>query len=121
MPEKIKRVRRKRRSHSLPGVESYPSLRLHFPPLRVALYATGAAIALLLIILWRQHWLLWATVILMLAGIPVVALTAASYLAAAFNPLTLNVSLAALASIAIVAGRELPMATRCRRTPKDPL
>jgi len=76
---------------------------------------------LLLIILWRQHWLLWATVILMLAGIPVVALTAASYLAAAFNPLTLNVSLAALASIAIVAGRELPMATRCRRTPKDPL
>jgi hypothetical protein len=79
------------------------------------------AFALLLIILWRQHWLLWATVILMLAGIPVVALTAASYLAAAFNPLTLNVSLAALASIAIVAGRELPMATRCRRTPKDPL
>jgi predicted Zn-dependent protease len=55
MPEKIKRVRRKRRSHSLPGVESYPSLRLHFPPLRVALYATGAAIALLLIILFGTY------------------------------------------------------------------
>jgi hypothetical protein len=79
------------------------------------------AFALLLIILWRQHWLLWATVFLMLTGIPVVALTAPSYLAAAFNPLTLNLSLAALASIAIVAGRVLPTATRCRRTPKDPV
>jgi thioredoxin-like negative regulator of GroEL len=55
MPEKIKRVRRKRRSHSLPGVESYPSLRFHFPPLRVALYAAGAAIALLLIILFGTY------------------------------------------------------------------
>src|SRR5215472_14706865 len=55
MPEKIKRVRRKRRSNSLPGVESYPSLRLHFPPLRVALYATGAAIALLLIVLFGTY------------------------------------------------------------------
>ena len=55
MPEKIKRVRRKRRSHSLPGVESYPSLRLHFPPPRVALYAAGAAIALLLIILFGTY------------------------------------------------------------------
>jgi len=55
MPEKIKRVRRKRRSNSLPGVESYPSLRLHFPPLRVALYATGAAIVLLLIVLFGTY------------------------------------------------------------------
>jgi predicted Zn-dependent protease len=55
MPEKIKRVRRKRRSHSLPGVESYPSLRLHFPPRRVALYAAGGAIALLLIVLFGTY------------------------------------------------------------------
>ena len=50
MPERIKRVRRRRRSHSLPGDESYPSLRFHFPPLRVAFYVAGAAFALLLII-----------------------------------------------------------------------
>ena len=39
----------------MPGVESYPSLRLHFPPPRVALYAAGAAIALLLIILFGTY------------------------------------------------------------------
>jgi thioredoxin-like negative regulator of GroEL len=55
MPEKIRRVRRRRRTHSLPGVESYPSLRLHFPPLRVALYAGAAAILLLLIVLFGAY------------------------------------------------------------------
>ncbi len=50
MPEKIRRVRRRRRSHSSPGAESYPSLRLHFPPLRVAVYVIGGALALTLII-----------------------------------------------------------------------
>jgi lipopolysaccharide biosynthesis regulator YciM len=55
MPEKIRRVRRKRRSHSLPGVESYPSIRFHFPPLRVALYVGGAVIALLLIVLFGTY------------------------------------------------------------------
>lgn len=55
MPEKIRRVRRKRRSHSLPGVESYPSLRLHFPPLRVAFYVGVAALAILLIIFFGTY------------------------------------------------------------------
>ena len=50
MPEKIKRVRRKRRSRSLPGVESFQSLRLHLPPVRVALYVAAALVVLLLII-----------------------------------------------------------------------
>lgn len=50
MPERIRRVRGRRRSHSLPGVESFPSLRFHFPPLRVAIYIIAAAIALLVII-----------------------------------------------------------------------
>jgi thioredoxin-like negative regulator of GroEL len=34
----------------MPGDESYPSLRFHFPPLRLALYAGGALVASLLII-----------------------------------------------------------------------
>jgi hypothetical protein len=54
----------------------------------------------------------------MMAGIPVVAASAPSYLTAAFNPVTLNVSLAALALIAIVARRDLPTAAHCRRTPE---
>src|SRR5258708_6870546 len=40
----------------------------------------------LLIILWRQSWLLWLTLVLMLVGIPVVAVSAPEYLSAAFNP-----------------------------------
>ncbi|HWY41746.1 MAG TPA: tetratricopeptide repeat protein [Chthoniobacterales bacterium] len=55
MPERIKRVRRRRRSHSLPGVESYPSLRFHFPPLRVAIYVALGVIALVLIIVFGAY------------------------------------------------------------------
>lgn len=55
MPEKIRRVRRRRRSHSLPGGESYPSLRFHFPPLRVAVYVLGGALALALIIVFATY------------------------------------------------------------------
>src|SRR5438552_8646327 len=51
MPEKSRRVRRRRRSRSLPGIEALPSFRLHLPPVRVALYvAAAAAIALLIIV-----------------------------------------------------------------------
>src|SRR5947209_1762086 len=50
MPERIKRIRRRKRSHSLPETESYPSLRLQSPPLRVAIYVFAAAAALALIV-----------------------------------------------------------------------
>src|SRR6266571_956647 len=55
MPEKIRRVRRKRRSRALPGVESFPSFRLHLPPVRVALYVAAAAVAVLLIALFGTY------------------------------------------------------------------
>jgi thioredoxin-like negative regulator of GroEL len=55
MPEKIRRVRRKRRSRSLPGVESFSSLRLHLPPVRVALYVAAAAVVVLLIIVFGTY------------------------------------------------------------------
>ena len=55
MPEKIRRVRRKRRTQSLPGVESFSSLRLHLPPVRVAVYVAGAAVALLLIVVFGTY------------------------------------------------------------------
>jgi thioredoxin-like negative regulator of GroEL len=50
MPERVKRVRRRKRSHSLPETKSYPSLRLQSPPLRVAIYVFAAAAALALIV-----------------------------------------------------------------------
>lgn len=72
----------------------------------------------MLVVLWRQTWLLWISLVLMLVGIPVVALTAPEYLTGAFNPVTLNMSLAAFAAIALIARRDLPTATNCRRKPE---
>jgi hypothetical protein len=74
--------------------------------------------AALLVALWRQSWLLWTTLAVMIAGIPIVALTAPEYVTEAFNPVTLNVSLAAFAGIALLTKRDLPSATRCRRKPE---
>jgi lipopolysaccharide biosynthesis regulator YciM len=54
MPERIKRVRR-RRSRSLPGVETLPSFHLHLSPLRLTLYAVGAVIALALLVLFGTY------------------------------------------------------------------
>jgi len=93
------------------------------PPERLHTAATLAgvvevAFALLFLVLWRRSWPLWLTVALMLVGIPVVAISAPEYLTAAFNPLTLNLSVAALALIAIIARRDLPSAARCRRKPE---
>ena len=75
--------------------------------------------AFLLIIFWRQNWLLWVTLALMVAGIPVVAVNAPEYLSAAFNPVTLNVSLAVFAVIALIARRDLPTAANCLRKPAN--
>ena len=55
MPERVRRVRRKRRSNSLPGIESLSDFRPHLPPKRLALYAGAAALALLLIILFGTY------------------------------------------------------------------
>src|SRR5713226_1562307 len=55
MPEKIRPVRRKRRSQSFPGVESFPSFRLDLPPVRVALYVAAAAVAVLLLVLFGTY------------------------------------------------------------------
>src|SRR5438477_4129884 len=55
MPEKIRRVRRRRRGRSLSGIEALPSFRLHLPPVRVVLYAATAAAIVLLIILFGTY------------------------------------------------------------------
>src|SRR5947209_6760544 len=55
MPEKIRRVRRRRRSHSLAGPKSFLSLQLYSPPLRVLIYVIGAAAALALITVFGTY------------------------------------------------------------------
>ncbi len=96
--------------------------RIGTPASRLSMAVTAAGwgeiiFALLLLALWRQRWPLWLTVVLMLTGIPVVAITAPDYLEAAFNPVTLNLGLAALSAIGLIAGRDLPTAECCRRKP----
>jgi hypothetical protein len=98
--------------------------RVGIPASRLIMAVTvaGAAevfFATLLLVLWRHKWPLWLTVVLMLIGIPVVAISAPGYLGAAFNPLTLNLGLAALSAIGLIAGRDLPTATHCLRKPSQ--
>lgn len=55
MPERVKRIRRKRRSRSLPGVETLSDFKPHLPPARLALYLAAAAVALLLIVVFGTY------------------------------------------------------------------
>jgi uncharacterized membrane protein YphA (DoxX/SURF4 family) len=73
----------------------------------------GAIIALA----WRTRWPLVLTIVLMLVALAGVALTAPSALVSAFNPVTLNLAMAALAAIALLVGGDLPSASRCLRAP----
>jgi hypothetical protein len=98
--------------------------RIGTPASRLVMAVTVAGwseivFGLLLLVLWRHKWLLWGTVILMFVGIAVVAISAPAYLSATFNPVTLNLGLAALATIGLIAGRDLPTAARCQRRPNQ--
>lgn len=73
----------------------------------------GAFIALS----WRARWPLFASVVVMIAALLGLALTAPRALVAAFNPVTLNVTTAALAVIALLLGNDVPSASSCLRAP----
>lgn len=72
---------------------------------------------LTVLLTFPQRWPLALTVVLMLAATFGVAVSAPEYLSAAFNPVSLNVALLALAAIGVLTSRDLPMARRCLRTP----
>src|SRR3954467_2217718 len=55
MPERIKRVRRKRRSRSLPGVEMLSDFRPHLSPARLGIYLGIAVLAILLIVAFGTY------------------------------------------------------------------
>jgi hypothetical protein len=73
--------------------------------------------ALVLLFAWRCRWPLWLTVILMPLALIGVAMSAPRFLVAAFNPVTLNVCVFALAAVALLNAADLPSASRCVRTP----
>jgi len=78
------------------------------------------AMAVIMLALWRSRWPLWATLIAMVAALCGVAAASPAYLSAAFNPVTLNVSVFALAAVALRVGTSVPSARNCRRKPQEP-
>ncbi len=71
--------------------------------------------ALAFVIFWKSRWPLWFTIIGMISAVLTVGITSPSFLTAAFNPVTLNLSVATLAVIGLLTGTDLPAARNCRR------
>ena len=94
----------------------------HVPPTAISTVLSGVGLAeillsFVLLVLWRCRWPLLLCILLMAAATATVAITSPRYLGAAFNPITLNVSVAALAFVDLVVQGDAPSAGLCRRTP----
>ena len=70
-----------------------------------------------LLLCWRRRWPAVITLGLMIVATLGVGLRSPGYLLAAFNPVSLNLAVAALALVDLLNLRDLPTATRCLRTP----
>ena len=75
--------------------------------------------AMILIVFWKARWPLWCTILAMFAATSAVVINSSAYLTAAFNPLTLNLGVAVLAVIGLLASRDIPTARNCRRHPEE--
>jgi len=85
------------------------------PALVRVLGAAEIAFGLALLVAWRSRPLLLATIALMLLATLGVAFSSPGMLGAAFNPVTLNLAVAALALVGYLVGADLPSARRCLR------
>lgn len=70
-----------------------------------------------LLVLWRRRWPSWLTIALMFAATFTVARHSPRYLGAAFNPVTLNLAVLALAVIDLLSMNDAPTAANCSRKP----
>lgn len=103
--------------------ELLPLLNAGFSQPLAALGVAAAGLAeivfgLALLVFWNYRPLLLASIPLMLLALLGVGITAPELLTAAFNPVTLNLSVIALSLIAYITSAELPSASRCLR--KEP-
>jgi hypothetical protein len=73
--------------------------------------------ALAMLGLWRSRTLFLWNILVMVAALIAVVLNSPSYLVAAFNPVTLNVSVVLLSIAGYLSAAELPSASRCLRHP----
>ena len=87
-------------------------------PVLIAAGAAEIGLGLTVLVCWRQRWPLGLTIVLMAAALFGVAVTAPQHLSAAFNPVSLNLSVACLAAVGWLTCRGLPEAAHCvRRRP----
>jgi hypothetical protein len=75
------------------------------------------AIATCAILSWRRRSFFLLNILAMVAALANVATMSPSYLAAAFNPVTLNIAMTALSLVGYIAEAEIPSASRCLRKP----
>jgi hypothetical protein len=71
----------------------------------------------LLVLVWSARWPVWLILVAMPASALAVAIGSPGRLVAAFNPVALNLSVAALACVVLLGGADLPSAARCVRRP----
>ena len=68
---------------------------------------------------WRWRWVFVVNIVLMIAALVGVAVRSPEYVTAAFNPVTLNVCMIALAVVGWAVAKRVPTAARClRKRPK---
>jgi uncharacterized membrane protein YphA (DoxX/SURF4 family) len=70
-----------------------------------------------LLVAWHRRWPLFVCLALMLLATAGVAINSPRYFIAAFNPFTLNLAIACLASIDLLVVGSIPSAARCLRRP----
>lgn len=73
----------------------------------------------LVLLTWPSRWPMVATVMAMALALATVAATAPGFLSAPFNPVTLNLCVAALSVAAIATAADVPLARRCLRRRPD--
>jgi hypothetical protein len=89
---------------------------------RYALIAIGVAevaLGMILLLAWHRRWPLTVVLVLMAATLVGVAATSPGVFTSAFNPVVLNVAVAALAVVAWLTMFDLPSAARCLRVRPD--
>ena len=71
--------------------------------------------AVALLVAWHRRWPLFVCLALMLLATAAVGMNSPRYFSAAFNPFTLNLAVACLASIDLLVVGSIPSAARCLR------
>jgi hypothetical protein len=85
----------------------------------LAIGGAEVAVGAVMLFAWRARWPAWMTLAAMPLALVAVAIGSPGFLMAAFNPVSLNLGVFALAAIALIEGRDLPSARRCLRRPRE--